>query len=298
MRCLVLGAGGLLGRELMRQGLAAKHEMHGTERKKSAKEQVKGGRYHLLDLLDDTAVLALLDSLQPQAIFYCAGYHPVDACETDPSGAMKMHAVVPATLAAWCAKKGAWMGYLSTDYVFDGKKAAGSLYTESDESNPQSIYAKTKRSGERVLLAQGNHVAILRTSVVYGAHPTKKNFVLWLLDELRAGHAVKIVDDQFSTPTYADDLASAMLKLAEKKTGGLFHAAGSECLSRYEFAKQAAKIFGLDSKLISPVKTAQLKQAAARPKNGCLLSANLESATGVRFRAPKEALADLKSRAV
>lgn len=294
VKFLVFGAGGLLGRELMLKGGAAGHEMHGTVRTPNPKEQTQRGQYHAVDLNDDAAMLALLDAIAPQAVAYAAGFHPVDACESNAVGAMRIHAVLPAVLAAWCAKHGAWMGYVSTDYVFDGEKTGA--YSESDKPSPQSVYARTKWSGEKVLLLHRAPIAVLRTSVVYGYHPSKKNFVLWLLDELAAGKKVSVADDQFSTPTDAADLAEAILRLAAKKSGGLYHAAGPTCLSRLEFAQMAAGLFGRRRALVHAVKTADLRQAAPRPANGCLSSKKLENEIGMKFATPQEGLARLRAR--
>ncbi|MDE1798404.1 MAG: dTDP-4-dehydrorhamnose reductase [Candidatus Micrarchaeota archaeon] len=300
MRILVIGASGLLGQALIERGLAAKQQMYGTYHSSrldtSQFPAAKAGAaltLRPLDLSDERAILALLNFVKPNAVIYAAGFHPVDACEKDPAGARQLHVTAPSIVSAWCAKHGASMAYLSTDYVFDG--AAG-YYDESAAPGPQSVYARTKLEGENSVLAQKGAMCVVRTSVIYGAHDAKQNFVTWLISQLRAKKKVEVVTDQFSTPTYVEDLAAALLELARAKRRGLYHGTGRSCLSRYEFALMAADVFGLDQKLIRPIKTSSLKQAAKRPENGCLIADKIEQETGVLFSTAREGLGKLKEK--
>jgi dTDP-4-dehydrorhamnose reductase len=137
---------------------------------------------------------------------------------------------------------------------------------------------------------------VARTSVIYGWNPAKKNFVSWLLGELRNSKPVKIVDDQYSSPTLADNGAEALLRLVELGKTGLWHVAGNDCINRHEFALKTASMFDLDPSLISAVKTSDLQQAAARPMNGCLDVRRTERELGMKMLTVEQGLKVMKQQ--
>jgi len=290
MRILVVGGAGLVGRQLMLQGARAGHEMHGTY--KDVRVEVPSAHWHSLDATDFFAVSALLDELIPEAVIYTAAFHVVDHCETNHEAAKLINTDAPLHFADWCSKHKAHFTFISTDYVFDGQKSG--LYLEEDAVAPKSNYARTKHETEAALMARHPTALSCRTSVIYGYHPGKLNFVLWLLEQLRAKKQVKIVDDQYSCPTLANDLAAAILSLVKIRAHGIYHTVGSECINRYEFSLLAADIFKLDRSFILLSKTPDLKQLAARPPNGCMSINKLVSATGVRMSNAREGLLKTK----
>jgi dTDP-4-dehydrorhamnose reductase len=137
--------------------------------------------------------------------------------------------------------------------------------------NPTSYHGFTKLEGERRVIALCKNYAILRTSVIYGWHPWKQNFVTWIVSQLRQNEEISVVEDHYNTPTLADNLAEMALEALQRGLKGLYHASGSERMSRYEFAKQIAESFQLDSSLIKPVKMSQLAAwIARRPRDSPL----------------------------
>ena len=276
MKILVVGGNGLLGRQLMLNGIAQGHEMHGTFRDK--KIDIQTAAWHQLDVSDFWAISTLVPKIKPDSIIYTAAFHVVDDCEKDYDAARTINTIAPLFLADWCSKNNAHFTFISSDYVFDGYKKGP--YSVEDQTQPFSIYAITKYETERKLLKNHPISLICRTSVVYGWHPHKSNFVLWLIKNLKDKHPVDIVDDQYSCPTLANDLAAAILKLTETRANGIYHTSGSECMNRYDFSVLAAEVFGLDSSLIHRIKTRDLKQLAIRPMNGCLAIDKLKK-TGV-----------------
>ena len=154
--------------------------------------------------------------------------------------------------------------YVSTDFVFDGKKG---MYTEKDECNPLNWYGKTKLEGEKRVAALDDYV-IARTSVLYGWHK-RLNFVTWVIHQLQYNHPIRIVTDQYTCPTLADNLAACLLELSAKGQG-LYHVAGSERINRYAFALKIAHTFKLDVNLITPICSEELNQKAHRPKDSSM----------------------------
>jgi len=144
------------------------------------------------------------------------------------------------------------------------------MYKEDDKPNPINYYGLTKLQGENFVKEICNDWLILRTSTLYGKHNLRKCFATWLIEELKLNKKVKIATDQFTSPTLIDDLAEMILKLIEKDENGIFHAAGSERISRYEFATKIAEIFNLNQNLIQPVKMCDLEWKAKRPKDSSL----------------------------
>jgi dTDP-4-dehydrorhamnose reductase len=151
--------------------------------------------------------------------------------------------------------------------VFDGQKG---MYKETDAPNPISVYGRTKLEGELELSKVGVENAILRTSVLYGSYRTTFNFVTWIIDTLRDGKGVRIVTDQYNSPTLADDLARALFAVYDSGKRELFHAGGGDRLSRYELAVNIAKVMDLDASLIEPVTSDAFDFKARRPPDSSL----------------------------
>jgi dTDP-4-dehydrorhamnose reductase len=136
-----------------------------------------------------------------------------------------------------------------------------------------SYYGRTKLAAENLLRTSNVGHTIVRTMVLYGqARKVKPNFVLWLIKELQEGRPVKVVSDQVGSPTFVDDLAFGVVKLLELKKPGIFHISGPEVVSRYDFAREVARLFKFNAKLITPIRTSDLHQPAPRPlKSGFII---------------------------
>jgi dTDP-4-dehydrorhamnose reductase len=165
---------------------------------------------------------------------------------------------------------GAHVIQVSTDYIFDGKAGP---YAEEDRPNPISYYGRTKLAAENLLRTSNVPHTIVRTMVLYGhARKVKPNFALWLIRELQEGRPVNVVSDQVGSPTLADDLGYGIVKILELKKSGVYNISGPDIVSRYDFAREIAKAFKFNAKLITPVKTASLNQPAPRPlKSGFII---------------------------
>lgn len=159
---------------------------------------------------------------------------------------------------------GARLVYVSTDFVFDGARG---MYREGDPVSPISVYARSKLMGE-CLAGELPGSAIARTSVVYGS--ARQNFVSWVRDSLAKKQAIRVVTDQYNSPTLSYDCAEAIEAMIRNDAEGIYHVAGSERISRFAFAEKIARFYGLDGGLIEPVETATLGQKARRPTDSSL----------------------------
>jgi len=261
-RLLVTGASGLLGSKIV--GLAREDyeviPLHNTN--SLHPNSLK------LDITNQNQVFNLFNKLKPDAAIHTASETNVDKCETEKKLAWEVNVDGTRNIAEACQKSGAKLLYISTDYVFNGKKGN---YNEEDEPNPINYYGVTKLEGEKQIISHCRNYVILRTSVLYGWHPWKQNFVTWIINALKQGKEITVVKDHYNTPTLADNLAEMALEAVQKDLQGLYHASGSERISRYEFAKQIAKEFNLNQSLIKPIKMSQLTAwIAKRPKDSSL----------------------------
>lgn len=206
-----------------------------------------------------------INDVKPDVIIHTAALTDVDRCEVDKDLAYKINVEGTKIVAEVARKLGSFMVYISTDYVFDGNKG---MYKEEGETNPVDYYGYTKLLGEKFC----QDFCIARTCVIYGAKPAsgKVNFVLWLINKLESGESVRIITDQFITPTLNTNLAKMVLECTERKLKGIFHLAGATRASRFEFAKEVAKEFGLDENLIIPAKMDDINWIAKRPKDSSL----------------------------
>ena len=154
---------------------------------------------------------------------------------------------------------------ISTDYVFEGKTG---MYKESDETNPASYYGHTKLAAEKIIRGSGLEYIIARSMVLYGkGEKIRNNFVTWVIKQLENKKKIQVVNDQKGNPTLVDDLSEAIYRLIDKKEYGIFHIAGNENCSRFEFAQKIAKVFELDSTYIEEISGDKFKQQAPRPEN-------------------------------
>ena len=184
--------------------------------------------------------------------------------------------------------------HLSTDYVFDGKHGP---YTEDDTPNPISFYGRSKLAAENALTTSGVDYAIVRTMVLFGLGVNiKPNFALWMIDKLKAGESINIVDDQIGNATMIDDLAWGILKLIEKKQTGIFNIAGKDILSRYDFALKICDVFGFNKDLVKRIKTADLNQPAPRPLSSGLITLKASTLLGINLMDSLESIRLLKTQ--
>jgi dTDP-4-dehydrorhamnose reductase len=208
-------------------------------------------------------------------VIHTASETNVDRCEKEKEHAWKTNVEGTRNIALACQEVNAKLAYISTDYVFDGEKGN---YSEDEETNPINYYGLTKLESEKQVAQHCQDYIVLRTSVLYGWHPWKQNFVTWTIDQLRKGKEIAVVDDQLSSPTLADNLAEMSLEASLKNLTGVYHASGSERINRYDVARKIADIFDLDSNLIKPIRMSQLiNWVARRPRDSSLNTGKIRS---------------------
>jgi dTDP-4-dehydrorhamnose reductase len=291
LKLLITGASGLLGTKLCQIALKEGYEVYAaySQHKPSYGTPVE------LNILDAEAQRQTLNKIKPDAVVHAAALTDVDKCELEKELAWKTNVEATASLARLCEKLGAFLVYVSTDYVFNGEKG---MYKETDIPAPINYYGLTKLKGEEAVQALHNS-CIARGSVIYGLTPAtgKTNFALWLLDKLRKKEEVKIITDQWNSPTLNINMAEMIMEILEKRTKGTFHLAGATRLSRYEFAQRLAETFNLDPKYITPVQSKQIKWVAKRPRDSSL---NVEKAEQTLTNTPlgiRDALKRMKEEA-
>jgi dTDP-4-dehydrorhamnose reductase len=240
---------------------------------------------HLRDALSGLAVR----DLRPDAIVLAAADAYVERCEREPAATRLVNVDAPRVIAAEAKALSAHLVIFSSEYVFDG--TAGH-YAEQDERRPINEYGRQKVELEDLALATGRGL-VCRTSGVFGGDVRRKNFVLQLVDRLRAGQPFDVASDQLITPTYAPALAEAVASLIRRGERGIVHLAGPRILGRLAFAQLVAQIYGLPAQLLRARPTAELHLAAPRPLR-CGLDVNrLRELLGADLVAPDVALRDL-----
>ena len=288
-RILVIGCSGLLGSRLMALG-ENRYKVFGTYNM----HEVKAENAHRLDVLDRANVSKLVNRIKPDCVFDTHAITNVDYCETHQEEAWKSNVEGSRNIAEACKSEGCKYVLMSTDYVFDGTKLK---YTEKDKPHPLNYYAKTKLIAEYMLAALDINYIVARSAVLYGnGGAGKVSFPIWLINELKAKKKVRIVSDQHNNPTYSDSLVEFLFRLCDKDETGIFHIAGKECVSRLEFAKDIAHVFGLDTSLISQITSSELNQVAIRPNNLNLSTEKAERVSGLKALTVNEGLSLFKKQ--
>ena len=242
--------------------LSDNHEVVGID-----KYVPEGERDLTVDITQKEPVKESIVSGAPDVVVHTAAETDVDRCERDRDLARRINVDGTANIADACSRVGAKLILISTDYVFDGNKGN---YSETDEPNPISFYGVTKLEAERITSLSSSNSLIIRTSVLYGWHPTKLNFVTWILKGLRERQILKVVNDHINSPTLANNLADAIRKAIQLDSRGMLHIAGNQRISRFDFARRIAKRFDLDENLLLPVQMSDLNWLARRPRDSSL----------------------------
>ena len=276
MRVLVTGANGMLAKEVI--SVFSGHDLIKTD--------IAGDGIERLDITRPGDVTAFVSVKSPDVIINCAAYTAVDKAEEETGLCRAINTGGSVNLAAAAKARGIPLVHISTDYVFDGEKPLDEVYTEEDNTNPQSVYGLTKRDGEHGIIAQGGDYWILRTSWLYG---DGGNFVRTMLKLGSEKDELNVVADQFGSPTYSADLACIIKQVIDKKADyGVYHANNLGFTSWYEFTKQIFYMAGLNCK-VNPVTTEEFPRPAKRPKNSKLSKDKLLNA-GIKIPEYTDAL--------
>lgn len=262
---LITGINGLVGQALSAELLAHGHSVVGIGRGPSRLQQdASGFRYYDVDLNDPFAAEAVMAKEKPAVVVHTAAMTQVDDCERMPKEAHQINVEATARLLLDAEAQGAFFVLLSTDFVFDGQKG---LYTEDDPVHPLSWYGQTKMEAEAIVETAEVPWAIIRTCLVYGqaAPGGRQNIYSWIRSSLEAGKPIKVVDDQWRTPTWVRDLASGIRQVAERKAEGIWHLSGEEIYTPYQLAQAIAHFHQLDASLIERVTAASFSQPGKRP---------------------------------
>lgn len=296
-RILITGANGLLGQALVRRmSRFPEYDVLATGRDDAPRYEGGSCGYAPLDVTDPEAIRDLFQDFAPNVVINCAAMTQVDRCEQDREACWAVNADAVESLAEACKTIGARLVQVSTDFVFDGEEGP---YHEDARPEPINYYGRSKLAAENAVRAAGmSKWAIVRTVLVYGTghELSRSNFVLWLLNELQNGRSVHIVDDQWRTPTYVDDLALGIERLVHFEKTGLYHVSGRELLSVHDFALTIADVFGQDPGLIHPVSSDYFDSAAARPPRTGFIILKAETELGYKPRSTRDALIHLGNK--
>jgi dTDP-4-dehydrorhamnose reductase len=249
--------------------------------------ELRGADLPELDASDREQCHKALAEFQPEVVVNCAAFTAVDACETEIEAAKKANADAPRWMAEWCRDNDAFLVHVSTDYVFGGDRELYQSYSESDETGPVSEYGRTKLAGEQAIAEVFENFAILRTAWLYGMNG--KNFLRTMLNLSRDGRSLKVVSDQFGSPTWSYTLARQIKEVAEARATGVFHATSEGYCSWCDLACTFLDMMG-QAHDISPCGTEEYPTPAKRPANSILENERLKDQNLNLFRDWKQEL--------
>jgi len=270
---LITGSNGLLGQKLINK-LREDSEVNLVATSKGANRisASAGYEYHDLDITKQEEVEAIFNLYKPHVVINTAAMTNVDACESDKEGCWKLNVTAVEYLIKAAESHRSHLIHLSTDFIFDGESGP---YKEDDTPNPLSYYGESKLAAEQLIGKAKTKWAIARTIIVYGVaeNMSRSNIVLWAKGALEKGESLNIVNDQFRSPTLAEDLADGCILIAEKEAEGIFHLSGKDLMSIVDLVRKVAHFFSLDESTIQEISSTSLNQAAKRPpKTGFVIS--------------------------
>ncbi len=264
MKILVTGANGLLGQKLtLLLDSQSEVDLIATARSPLT-FPLKRGNFRLMDITNQEMVDKVVSDVRPDVIINTAAMTQVDQCEIEREKCWLSNVTAVEYLVNACKKSQSRFIHISTDFIFDG--AHGPL-KEDAKPAPVNFYGESKLAGEQVITGSTINWAIARTVLVFGitSDLSRSNIVLWVKQSLENGKTINVVNDQWRTPTLAEDLAMGCYLLAIKKAKGIFHISGEEMMTPFDIALKTAEFFKLDTSLIRPTDSNTFKQPAARP---------------------------------
>ena len=258
MKILVTGASGLLGSAVSAHfkdyfDVASAYSSH--------KIEINGCKTSRTDITDAKAALALIKKTRPDVIIHAASLVGINACESQKEMAYRINVEGTKNISVASSKAKSRLIYISTDYVFDGKKG---MYKENDEASPLNYYGQTKLEGEKFIDTANN--AIIRTSIFgWNVIKERKSFSSWAIGELKAGKKINSFTDQFNSMMLVNDLAGALKKIVDNDFNGVINLASAGRISKYEFVLELCDAFGLDKNLVNPIKLNEMEGKELRP---------------------------------
>ena len=270
MKVLITGANGLLGQKLY-SNLATRREFIPLATGRGPCRLAKGTHYHELDITDPDAVFQLVTNWRPDAIVHAAALTQVDYCEKHPHECTAINVTGTKNLLEAAKTAGICFMFISSDFVFSGRQGP---YQEDDEPDPVNFYGQSKLEGEQLVKQSGLPWSIVRTVLVYGVarDMSRSNILLWARKNLLEGKAIRVVNDQWRTPTLVEDLSDGCRLILDQLKTGIFHISGQEILTPYDMAVRTARHFGLNEDLIIPTNATEFVEPAKRPpKTGFII---------------------------
>lgn len=264
MKILYTGSNGLLGQKISAATTGySDHAFLATARGENRTINLGTAKYASMDITNAEEVMNVVRDFNPDVIIHGAAMTHVDQCEQNKELAYQLNVVGTQNMAEAAKFIGAHLVHISTDFIFDGKEGP---YDENGTPNPLSYYGETKLEAERIV-QQLEHWSILRTVLVIGMAEdlSRSNIVLWAKGALEKGQPINVVDDQFRTPTLAEDLAQGALLAATQKAKGVYNISGPDFMSIYELVGHVAEHFGLSMDTVTRVDSTTLNQPAKRP---------------------------------
>ena len=278
MKFLVTGSTGLVGQQVVKDLLANNYTVY------SCYHNLKpeyGEPIHL-DLTNLNKIEDVIGKTKPDVIIHLAAMTNVDQCEREKELALLINAKATEKLAKQAALHKAFFVYVSTDYIFDGTRP---FWKEEDKPNPLGYYGISKLEGENILSNMASGWCVARTSTPFGLHPKKKSFPLWITENLKSKKEISVIVDQFTSPTYTQNLSKMLIEIAIRQLVGIFHLSGASRISRYEFAKLISEKLNLEKKFLKPVTMNEIKWKAKRPKDSSL---DVSKATAILKEKPQK----------
>ncbi len=296
MKFFVSGGSGLLGCALAFE-LIKKHEVISGLHNNPINIKANNFSSITIDICDINS-LRVIENISPDVIIHAAALTDLEFCEKNPDKAYKINVEGTRNILNIAQKCNSKMVYVCTDYIFDGEKRNYS-YSETDNPNPLSIYAKTKLQGEELIKESYDNFISIRTSL-YGWGINKQSFASWIVNSLREGKKISVIRDQISSMMFINDLANILDEMIEFDLKGIYHVASANSISKYSFALKVADIFDLDRNLIEPVTLDELIKkfsfSANRPNNISLDVSKIKRDLGKKMPSIIEGILSMKEK--
>lgn len=291
---LITGSNGLLGQKLVAKLIENNSfEILATGRGACRlPKSWNGYTYTQMDITNPLKVNEVFLQYQPKVVIHCACMTNVDRCETERTSCYQQNVEAVSFIVDACERNNTHLIHLSTDFIFDGKEGP---YFEDDRPNPLNYYGETKLESEKIIKKSALDWTIVRTGLVYGISydMSRSNIVLWVKNSLENEKELNLVDDQYRTPTLAEDLAEGCILIAERKATGIYNISGKDFLTPYDMGLETACYFNLNKSKIKKADSSTFTQTAKRPLKTGFVIDKAQRELNYRPRSFKEGIAIL-----